>query len=317
MIGRSALAGLFIAASSCVAVAADWVERPYNPQIGSRWIIESKGLSEEGRGAAPRTVTTSSRGELTVEEKTVDGFRISYVSRGTTVDGNSPYVELLREIVEIMDGVVVRAQTDAAGRPVRIENLEEVRGMMRAVIARMKARFASKPAVAETIEKIMTNMLMVDEARAAQMYIDDMPLLVMGQQTGLTVGEIRRSVEEIPSPLGGGTIKSNITLQIVNADPATGKARLLRTSAFDVPSVKEMTLKLAKQLMVAAGKSAKPGEIDEIFSKMDISMNGRTEIDVEDGMTRRVHDRSDMRASVMGRTHTKRETKTVTVTPAR
>lgn len=318
MIRRSALAVLLVAVASCAASAADWVERPYNPPVGSRWILESKSSSDERRGGGSRTMNTTMRGELTIESKTADGFRISYVGRSSQIDGNAPNVGLLREITEIMNGVVIRAQTNDAGRPIKLDNLEEVRATMRQVIGRMKAKFADKPAAAEAVEKLLNNMLMVDEARAAELYIDNAILLVMGQKTGLKVGELRRFVEEQPSPIGGGTIKSNIAFQIVNADQASGKVNYLRTTAFDVPSVKELTIKLTRQIMTAATQKS-PGDIDKLekmLKEMDISMNGRTEIEVEDGMTRRVRDQSEMRASVLGQAASKIETKTVTVTPA-
>jgi hypothetical protein len=318
MIRRSALAALIVAATSCVASAADWVERPYNPPVGSRWILESKSSSDERREGGSRTMNTTMRGELTIDSKTADGFKITYVGRSAVIDGNSPNVALLREMTDIMNGVVIRAQTNDAGRPVKLDNLEEVRAVMRQVIGRRKARFADKPAAGEAIEKLLNGMLMVDEARAAELYIDNAILLVMGQKTGLKVGELRRFVEEQPSPIGGGTIKSNVAFQIVNADPTTGKVNYLRTTAFDVPSVKELTIRLTRQIMTAATQKS-PGDIDKLekmLREMDVSMTGRTEIEVENGMTRRVRDQSEMRASVVGQTASKIETKTVTVTPA-
>jgi DNA-binding FadR family transcriptional regulator len=317
MIRRPALAVLFIAAASCAASAAEWVERPYNPPIGSRWIVETKSSSEEIRQAGPRTLTVNARAELTIDGKTADGFRISYVSREFDVGGNSPNAELYRRMTDVMKGIVIRAQTDASGKPVRLENLEEVRTAMREIIARLKANFADKPALADAIEKVMTSMVMVDEKQAPELYLENLPAMATGQQTGLKPGDLRRSVEETPSPMGGGTLKSNIAFQIVTADAASGKVNYLRTSATDAESVKELTLKLTQQLFAAAGNSAGADKIESVMKQMDISMNARTEIEVEDGITRRVRDQSDIVASAVGQTVKKREIKTITMTPAR
>ncbi len=129
MMRRHALAVLFIAAATCAASAADWVERPYDPPIGSRWIVESTSSSEETREGPLRTTTVNSRSEMTIEGKTADGFRINYVSRSFDIGGNSPNVDLLRQMTEVLNGVVIRAQTDASGKPVRIE--ESRRGSRR------------------------------------------------------------------------------------------------------------------------------------------------------------------------------------------
>ncbi len=189
---------------------------------------------------------------------------------------------------------------------------------MREVVARMTAKFADKPAMAEAVTKMMSGMLSVDDKQAAELYVENMPALAIGQQTGLKLGDIRRNVEETPSPFGGGGIvKSNIAFQIVTADAASGKVNYLRTSATDVDSIKDLTLKLSQQLLTAAGDKATADKMEAITKQMDMSMNNRTEIEVDNGMTRRVRDQADIRVSAMGRTFTKREVKTITVTPAK
>ncbi len=165
---------------------------------------------------------------------------------------------------------------------------------------------------------MMSGMLTVDAKQAADLYLENVPALAIGQQTGLKLGDIRRNVEETPSPFGGGGIvKSNIAFQIVTADAASGKVNYLRTSATDMDSIRDLTLKLSRQLLTAAGDKATADKIEGIMKQMDMSMNNRTEIEVEGGMTRRVRDQADIRVSAMGRTFTKREVKTITVTPAK
>jgi hypothetical protein len=48
---------------------------------------------------------------------------------------------------------------------------------------------------------------------------------------------------------------------------------------------------------------------------MKLSLDERTVFEVEDGMTRKVSEKSDSFASAMGHTVSKTETRTITVTP--
>ena len=56
---------------------ADAAERPYDPPVGSHWIIESETRTEDTRPEGPRSSLINMRSEMTVEAKTPDGFRIS------------------------------------------------------------------------------------------------------------------------------------------------------------------------------------------------------------------------------------------------
>ena len=66
-----------ISMSAVRATAADTAERPYDPPVCSRWIIESETSSDEVKPDGPQTSLIKSRAELTIEQKTSDGFRIS------------------------------------------------------------------------------------------------------------------------------------------------------------------------------------------------------------------------------------------------
>ena len=80
---RPKLFGAAIAALLALAApharAADAAERPYDPPIGSRWIIASETRTEDNRPEGPRSSQFNIRAELTVEAKTPDGFRLSLI----------------------------------------------------------------------------------------------------------------------------------------------------------------------------------------------------------------------------------------------
>jgi hypothetical protein len=67
--------------------AADAAEPPYDPLVGSHWIIDSETRTEDNRPNDARSSQINIRAELTVEAKTPDGFRITYVNRGATLEG--------------------------------------------------------------------------------------------------------------------------------------------------------------------------------------------------------------------------------------
>lgn len=317
MTARNTLVALFVlAASAQTASAQNWVERPYNPPVGSRWIVNSESTTEEVRQSGPRNSSTKARSEFTIEDKIADGYKVRYVMRDIQVDGNSPGVPIMRHVSETMKDITVRATTDASGKPVRVENLDEARAAMRKVIDRLVGAFKDKPQVAQFIENFMGSMLMVDEKRAAATYLDHMPQLALGQQTGLKIGDVRRAVEEMPSPFGNGSLKANVAMQIVKADAATGKVNLLQTTTYDPVSIKEFTANAAKQLMAAAGEKVPAAQFEDMLKKMSLTLDGRLEIEVENGMTRRMVDTTVTTASLMGITFNKREVKTITVTPA-
>jgi hypothetical protein len=141
--------------------AADVAERPYNPPVGSHWIIESETSADEVRPDGPRTSLIKMRAELTIDEKTADGFRISYVNRGTTTDGNDPSVTLLRSAIRALENVTIRATTDASGKPVRVDNLDEAKAAMRAMKDGMFEPFKDKPQLVALLNQMMTGLIEV------------------------------------------------------------------------------------------------------------------------------------------------------------
>src|ERR1700693_2227448 len=121
--GRMAMKG-FSGRSACVYAApvaalillhialglpAETAERPYNPPVGSRWIIESEANSDQARTNRTETVRIKTCAELTIDAKTVDGFKITYINRGTTVEGTAASLELLRSWAQAQENVAIHA----------------------------------------------------------------------------------------------------------------------------------------------------------------------------------------------------------------
>lgn len=313
-------AGLVVLVPAVVGPSAhaaeEYVERPYDPPAGSRWLIETEMRSEETKADGLKTLTAKSRAELIVEEKTADGFRVSYVNRGVTLDGTSPSVPLLRLAFKPVENVVIRTTTDRSGKPLRVENLDEVRGAMRAMRDNIVKPFAEKPKLVEILNQIMANLLEGDAQTAARNYLDDVPHLAKAQNTGMRPGEIRRTIDAVPNPLGGGQLKSNVMVHLVSVDASVGTAQYVITRSYDADSMKESLAGVTRRMMMAAGENVTPEQVEKMLKEMTLALDERTVIDVENGVARRLSETTRNVVSARGYRLTKDQTKTVIVTPA-
>ncbi len=318
---RPKLFGAAIAALLALAApqarAADAAERPYDPPIGSRWIIASETRTEDNRPEGPRSSQINIRAELTVEAKTPDGFRITYVNRGATLDGNDSMLPMMRSAMKALQDVPLRATTDRAGKPVRVDNLDEAKAAMRNMVGSLTEPFKDKPQVAAVVTQMVRGLIEVGPDQAAEAYIDELPLLAKAQNTGMKLHDIRRSSRAVDNPLGAaGTLKSSDVFEMTEADGATGKRVFVNTTAYDMASMKDFMQSMTKKLMAAAGSTVKPAEIDSLVKQMVLTLDDRTVFEVEDGMTRKVTGKTITTVRAMGHNLQKTEEKTVTVTRA-
>lgn len=312
---RILAAAAILAFGAQAALSQSWTERPYNPPVGSLWSIVSETSTVETRaGGEQRTQQVKVRSELTIEEKLADGFRISYVNREMQVTGNTAVSGILNDAFGAMKGIVIRARTDASGKPVLVENLDEVKAALTALVDRMVERFQAKPQIGAFVRQMMNSMIMVDAKKAATSYLDEMPSLAVGQGNGLKPGDVRRENDEVQSPIGNIAFKSTLVTRLVSWDDRTGKARVVRKRETDPESLKTVVTMLARQLLNAADQGAQTPEMLEVMKQVKFSIESETRYDVEDGMTRAVDDRSTTTASAMGHTFRKDEHKTVAVT---
>ena len=296
------------------ARAADWVERPFDPPVGSRWIIQSDETTEENRDGRVQTSTMKMTSEFTIEAKVAEGFRVTHVVRSAVYEGDARLAAIIGPVTKTLENLVVRATTGPNGMPLRVDNLAEVQAAARAAIDGMVAAFASKPEVAATLRKMMMAMLVDDQKQATKLYLGDLQIFALGQNTGLHPGETRRDSDEAPNPLGGTPLKSSTTLRIDRIDPATGNVRLIRTRTFDADAMKEFLNKMMKQMGGVDGKDTQ--KFEAFMKQLTIALDGRAEIDVEGGMTRAVREEDTTTASIMGHSMVKREHKLTTITRA-
>lgn len=289
------------------AAAQDWRERVYDPAPGSKWIIQRDLTTEETTVENGRTSvlagTLKITSELTVESKTADGFRVAYRRTRSQFDGNNHDPATMRAALAALDNILIRASTDRSGKPLRVENLDDIRNGLRKLVDGVAGR---NPADAAQVRALLGRMTTIDAVQAAQLYLDEVPLLSLGQNTGLKPGEVRRSTEQMPTPIGAPLVKTS-TLSIAAADPATGKLRLALAESYDEASMRAFLTELGRN----AGLSASD------VQTMKISLEARTEMDVEDGVTRRISRVSTTSNDRMGNRKVTVSRKLVTVTPSR
>ena len=317
-IWRSARAGALatvVAAIATFDVAPAFAAEPvYDPQVGSRWTIETEARSEEVRPDGTATSMIRTRGELTIEQKTADGFRISYVQRDATVEGNARSVPLSRAYIKVLENVTIRASTDPAGKPLRIDNLDEARAAMRDAASGLTEQFDRRPATRALFDQLMSELVEVDAGHAASVYIDALAVLAVAQNTGMKPGEFRQVTKPAENPLGGDALKSTERFELVDADAA--RLKFVNVTSVDAADMNEFMQSFARSLLAASGDSVTPERVRQLVNSMVFSFDKHAEFEVEGGMTRKVAESSKTVFRGMEQNLIQTDMRTITVTPA-
>ncbi len=288
----------------------------YDPLVGSRWIIESETRGEEVRPEGSTASLIKMRAELTIEQKMPDGFRVSYVHRGATVEGNARDLPLQRAYMKVLENVAIRSATDLAGRPLRIDNADEARAAMRSAANGLAEQFASRPSDRALFDQLTSELIDVDAERAVSVYLGHLASLAIAQNAGMKPGESRISSKPVENPLGGDTLMSNERFELVEADAATGRLKFVNRTSIEPGSMMDFIQSFARSLLAASGDSITPGRIDLLVSSMVFSFDKRAEFDVADGMTRKVAEKSTTVFRGMEQNLTQTEQRIITVTRA-
>jgi hypothetical protein len=303
-----------MAVATLGAARAHAGEPLYDPPAGSRWIIESEIRGEEMRPEGSTTSLVITRVELTVEQKTPDGFRISWVQRGATVEGNARSVPLRRAYAGVLENVVIRASTDSAGKPLRIDNLDEARAAMRHSADELAAQFAERPAARALFDQLISELTEVDGAGAASVYVEPLAMLAVAQNTGMKPGEFRWTSRPAENPLGGDALNSNERFELVEGDAP--RRLFVNVTSIDAASMSDFMHSFAKGLLAASGDSVTPQRVDLLVKSMVFSFDKRAEFEVEDGMTRKVSEKSTTVFRGMEQNLIQTEARTIAVTRA-
>jgi hypothetical protein len=291
-------------------------EKVYDPPVGSRWTVETETRGEEVRPDGTATSLVKARAELTIEQKTAGGFRISWVHRAATIEGNARSVPLRRAYMKVLENVVIHVSTDAAGKPLHVDNLDEAKARMRSVADELVGQFDQRPAARALFDQLMSELAEVDADRAASVYIDALATLAIAQNTGMKPGEFRQAIKPAENPLGGDALKSNERFELINADATAARLRFVNVTSIDGAAMDEFMQSFARSLLAASGDSVTPELVNRLVGSMVFSFDKRAEFEVEDGMTRKVAEKSTTVFRGMEQNVTQTDLRTITVTPA-
>jgi hypothetical protein len=306
------LATLALTALALLAPAhAQWVEPRFDPPVGSRWLVKMEETTEETKERTVTTGTTATR-ELTILARTADGFQVSYVTRDIVMTGTAPEVALMQPLLGVFRDLKVIATLDASGKPVRVDNLAEVAGAVRRLVDGVVETFKANPQAAAAIRRLTGSLVTDDPARAAELDLEQLPQLAIGQNTGLKPGVPRTTRDAMPSLFGGTPVSAITTLTLVSAQGS--KARYVRTQSYPPESIRQMISDMLKQM---GGLPNMPtAELEKLMKQMAMVSTERLELDVEGGMTRAMKREDEFRIEMMGRVMSKRTLGRVTVAPA-
>jgi hypothetical protein len=314
---RAGTLAVIVAAVTTFDVTGAFAAEPvYDPPVGSRWIVDTESRGEEIRPDGTATSLIRARAELTIEQKTADGFRISYVPRDATVEGNARSVPLQRAYMKVLENVVIRASTDPSGKPLHIDNLDEAKAAMRGAANGLVEQFDRRPAVRALFDQLMSELVEVDAGSAASVYVDALAVLAVAQNTGMKRGEFRLASKPAENPLGGDTLKSSERFELVEADAAAARLKFVNVTSVDAASMNDFMQSFARGLLAASGDRITPELVNRLVSSMLFSFDKRAEFEVEDGMTRKVSEQSTTVFRGMEQNLTQTDLRTITVTPA-
>jgi hypothetical protein len=310
--GGVLVVALLAALNTTVAVAADSL---YDPPVGSRWIVETEIQGRETRPEGATTSLVRTRAELTVEEKTPDGFRLSWVQRSATVEGDARSVALRRAYAGVLDNVVIRVSTDPAGKPLRVDNLEEARAAMRHSADVLETQFVERPARRALFDQLTSELTDVGAEAAPSAYASPLALLAIAQNTGLKPGEFRETLRPAENPLGGDELISKERFEFVESD-AAGRLTFINSTSIDAASMGDFLQAFARSLLAASGDSVSEERVDVLVKSMVFSFDKRAEFKVEDGMARNVSENSTTVFRSMEQNLVQTEARTIAVTRA-
>lgn len=294
---------------------ADGVGLAYDPAVGSAWIITSEERDEKTIAGKTTAHGNIRKEEFSVIEKTADGFRVDFVLRSYETSGDDVEGPAGMALYGPVKDKIIHATLDASGKPVRIENLVEIRDAFKQGLDRMLEVVANP----ESREKLRTTLvaslldMVQDPRQAAEALLDHFSLFALAQNTGLSLGEERRTAEQSPNPFGGDPVKVTSVLHLAEADPAGEKLRYVQTDVYDPAEMKAMALAIERRLGLTQGSSG--ADLEKVMKELSLSMDGGAEFRVERGMTRLVNEDLNISLSAQGQTLTKHDHTTTTLAP--
>jgi hypothetical protein len=308
------IAALIVLAGCLVssrAVAADWNEPPYNPPVGSRWIVE-RDLTKEEEDSNGRVVKSTFKitSELKIEGKTATGFRFMYARRKASYDCDDAERQAqMRIVLPSLMNIEYHGEMDASGKPLRIDNIDQIKAALGTMIDKL---VNTSPGNATLIRQTLAPMLDLDAASAAALYMDQLPNLALAQSTGLKPGETRRDSYTEQTSFGAPLVIDR-ALSIKAFDAEKGTVEYEMSSAYDEAAIKAFLGVVLARIGRAGADVTEP---ESNTRQTSFKMDEKVEFDVSGGMTRQTDSRSTLTVDLAGAHRVTTDHKVTTVSPA-
>jgi len=306
------LAFVVVLGLGAVGRAETFAERAFDPPAGSHWTLASVETAEEVSAEHTQTTTVKTLSELSYDEKTADGYRVTYVLQSVESSGTS--AEVMGASFKPLEGIVIHAMLNRNGMPLRIENADDVQAAVNAGIERILKPLSGSPQIAAALRHAVEGRLNARDPHGAGRLLAPLSLLALGQNTGLHPGETKYGSEEFASsPFGGEPLKGVTELHMESADLASGNVRLNYTRTPNKDSIREFATRITNQLAAAAGL---PQWDSTKLKQLDLAFESRMQFEVGEGITRTVHDEETTNIGLPGYHLLERERIDVKVTQA-
>lgn len=279
----AAFAALSLHVVCTPAANAAWM--PFNPPVGSRWIVESKATTDDAKPLTHRTALIKSRAEMTINGKTADGYSVTLVLRDATVEGNDPSLPLLRAAMQSLSDIPIHAITDKRGRPVYLGNLDQAEAAIDSAVDKTAAPSSEKLQVVTVLHRMLGRLTESDSGIIAINYLDVLPELAKAQATGAQAGEAKRSV----------------------ADTVSNHADAMKQSAPSAGLV----------LFAAIGNAVTPVQAASILmqlAEMEFTFHKKSSVSHKDDMTLKASSETEIKTHVFGYDRRKTESWAITLT---
>src|ERR1700689_4894024 len=96
-----------LSAGPCLADDGKWAEPRFDPPVGSKWIVSREVNVEKNAGGTMVGHTLKQTALLTVEEKTADGYVMTYERQSSTYEGDASGDSVERIAYAAEKGVVM------------------------------------------------------------------------------------------------------------------------------------------------------------------------------------------------------------------
>ena len=306
-----ALPVLLLAGLIRPAAADSWVEPKFDPPVGSKWVVQREVNVQKTERGNLIGHTVKQTALLTVEEKTADGYVMTYERQLLSYAGDPAGASRQRITFAAEQGVPLRFVTDSSGKPLRIVNFAELKTALQEAITAQPISTGNSDTLA-AVRRVAQRMALVDDAKAAELYLDELPLMALGQNTGLQPGDMHRATLPVANALVDDASKV-LTLSIVQDDPASGRVRYLMTETFDPDAMKSVVGEMFKEAALA---NINPEAVEGALKTATVAAVARAQLDVAGGMTRELRRQWVTSFRAPGATSVTSEDEFVTISPA-